>query len=99
MELINMGQGSVAVTITPFSKYIDIDFTDNGGGIKAEFLDKVFDPYFTTKGESVGLGIGLFMSKTIIEEHMSGFLMVRNVKDGARFSVRLNRKYPDITEV
>lgn len=98
MELINMGQGSVAVTITPFSKYIDIDFTDNGGGIKAEFLDKVFDPYFTTKGESVGLGIGLFMSKTIIEEHMSGFLMVRNVKDGARFSVRLNRKYPDITE-
>lgn len=91
-------QGTVAVNITPHAGYIDIDFTDNGGGIRAEHLDRVFEPYFTTKGESVGLGIGLFMSKTIIEEHMNGFLMVRNIKDGARFTVRLNRKYPDPAE-
>jgi signal transduction histidine kinase len=91
-------QGTVAVNITPHARYIDIDFTDNGGGIRAEHLDRVFEPYFTTKGESVGLGIGLFMSKTIIEEHMNGFLMVRNIKDGARFTVRLNRKYPDPAE-
>ncbi|QAR32451.1 sensor histidine kinase [Geovibrio thiophilus] len=96
-ELIKMNQGSVSVTVTPYGRYIDIDFIDNGGGIKAEFLDRVFDPYFTTKGESVGLGIGLFMSKTIIEEHMGGLLMVRNIKEGAKFTVRLNRKYPDIT--
>ncbi|MGE4497031.1 MAG: cache domain-containing protein [Deferribacterales bacterium] len=91
-------QGNVSVTVTPYGKYIDVDLSDNGGGIKAEYLDRVFEPYFTTKGESVGLGIGLFMSKTIVEEHMGGFLMVRNIKDGAKFTVRLNRKYTDTAE-
>lgn len=57
-----------------------IEFLDNGGGIKKEIIDKVFDPYFTTKHQSQGTGIGLYMSKNIIEKHMNGSMQVRNRK-------------------
>ncbi|MCD8477103.1 MAG: HAMP domain-containing histidine kinase [Sulfurospirillum sp.] len=51
---------------------IYINVIDNGGGIKSDIIPKVFDPYFTTKHKSVGTGIGLFMSKQMVEKHMDG---------------------------
>ncbi len=60
--------------------YVKILFTDNGGGIKLEDIQKVFEPYFTTKHKSVGTGIGLYMSKQIIEKQMQGSIEVRNVR-------------------
>lgn len=51
---------------------------DNGGGIPDEIIEKVFDPYFTTKHKSQGTGIGLYMSKEIIEKKLNGFLTVKN---------------------
>ncbi|MHC1698800.1 MAG: MASE3 domain-containing protein [Geobacteraceae bacterium] len=60
---------------------------DNAGGIPTDIMHRVFDPYFTTKGE--GTGIGLSMSRTIIEQNMSGRLTVRNEKEGAIFSLEL----------
>ncbi|WP_238699070.1 HAMP domain-containing sensor histidine kinase [Helicobacter sp. MIT 05-5294] len=59
---------------------VKILFTDNGGGIKLEDIQKVFEPYFTTKHKSVGTGIGLYMSKQIIEKQMQGSIEVRNVR-------------------
>ena len=65
--------------------------TDNGGGIPEEIIDRLFDPYFTTKGADKGTGIGLFMSKTIIEKNMGGRLTVRNLGRGAEFRIEVDR--------
>jgi len=57
---------------------IFIEIKDNAKGIEEEVLHKVFKPYFTTKYDDEGTGIGLYMSKEIIEEHMDGKLSVKN---------------------
>jgi C4-dicarboxylate-specific signal transduction histidine kinase len=62
---------------------------DNAGGIAPELLDRIFDPYFTTKGPDKGTGIGLFMAKVMIEKNMGGNLSVRNLEDGAEFRIEL----------
>lgn len=62
---------------------------DNAGGIPDEIFEKIFDPYFTTKGPDRGTGIGLFMSKTIIEKNMNGRLSVRNTDAGAEFRIEV----------
>jgi len=66
-----------------------LTITDNAGGIPAEIMDRIFDPYFTTKEPDQGTGIGLFMSKTIIEKNMNGKLTVRNTDDGAQFRIEV----------
>ncbi|MBF0274698.1 MAG: CBS domain-containing protein, partial [Nitrospinae bacterium] len=60
-----------------------IEIIDNGGGIPNKTLQKIFDPYFTTKDEKTGTGIGLYISKKIIEEKMGGSLTVKNSEKGA----------------
>ncbi|MBF0317675.1 MAG: GAF domain-containing protein [Nitrospirae bacterium] len=67
---------------------IVIVIRDNGGGIPDDILERIFESYFTTKGAD-GTGIGLYMSKTIIETNMDGSLTVRNIDDGAEFTITL----------
>ena len=72
---------------------IIISIRDNAGGIDKEIIDKIFNPYFTTKHESIGTGIGLSMSKNIIDNHFKGLLNVENNQEGAVFTIRLPMKY------
>ncbi|HIC10152.1 MAG TPA: PAS domain-containing sensor histidine kinase [Campylobacterales bacterium] len=83
------GQGEIKISILPTSEeeYREVRVEDNGGGVPEEIKDKIFEPYFTTKEGNKGTGIGLYMSKTIIEDNMKGRLELRNKEDGAVFSI------------
>jgi len=67
--------------------YIVLFIEDNGGGVVTTPKSKIFEPYFTTKSDSDGTGIGLYMSKIIIDKNMKGKLRVRNTKEGAKFAI------------
>ncbi|WP_394220207.1 ATP-binding protein [Alteromonas gracilis] len=87
-------------TITMQEKVIDIVFelnkisiTDNAGGVPIDVMQRIFEPYFTTKAHGEGTGMGLYMSKMIIEDHMQGTIDVKNVTThngkGAEFTITL----------
>lgn len=69
--------------------FVIIEVEDNAKGIPNDIIEKIFDPYFSTKKEKEGTGIGLYMSKIIIDEHCSGNLSVKNSKFGAIFKIKL----------
>ena len=64
-----------------------INISDNAGGIQKDIINRVFEPYFTTKHKSQGTGLGLYMSKEIIEKHLNGSIEVKNNKEGAVFTI------------
>jgi len=69
-----------------------LEFLDNGGGIPDDVLPFIFDPYFSTKNEKNGTGIGLYMSKTIVEDHHHGRLEAINQDKGVCFKISLKTK-------
>ena len=79
------------------NKMAFIEITDSGGGIQEDILDKIFEPYFTTKDKNQGTGIGLYMTETIITKHLAGKMSVENVEyehegeqyKGAKFTIEI----------
>jgi len=82
-------KGMIAINFELPGERVVIKVTDNGGGIPAGILDRIFEPYFSTKEPGHGTGIGLYMSKVIIENNMGGRLTARNVDGGAEFSIEV----------
>ena len=79
--------GKVLIDVEKVEDNAVISIIDNAGGIPNNIVEKVFNPYFTTKEEGKGTGIGLYMSKTIIETNMNGKLLVENLENGAKFTI------------
>ena len=77
----------IKVHIQERKKSILLKISDNAMGIDKKIIDKIFEPYFTTKDS--GMGIGLYMSKVIIEEHMNGTLKVEDITNGVLFEISL----------
>jgi two-component system, NtrC family, C4-dicarboxylate transport sensor histidine kinase DctB len=70
-------------------KYSTIKITDNAGGINQEQEERIFEPYFTTKHSSSGTGLGLFMSRMIIEQSLNGEMTLSNEDNGCSFIITI----------
>jgi PAS domain S-box-containing protein len=84
--------GCIDIVLNHRSDEAVLSITDNGGGIDAAVLPKIFDPYFTTKHQSQGTGVGLYMTRMIIERNMDGHIYAENSGEGARFTIVLPLK-------
>ncbi len=88
-------EGKISVVISENNQKLITQVCDNGGGIDKEIIAKIFDPYFSTKDEKTGTGLGLYMSKTIIEKHLYGTIKVVNTQEGACFTLEIPSQWGD----
>ena len=86
----NIEDKKISITLKEDNESIKISVCDNAGGIKDEILSKIFNPYFSTKKEKNGTGLGLYMSKIIVNKHLNGSIKVQNRDDGVCFSIILS---------
>jgi len=82
----------IKIQVNEIDGYYKILISDNGGGIEEEILEKVFQLYFTTKSNSKGTGLGLYISKSMIETHFDGQMSIRNNDVGASVEIFLSGK-------
>ena len=66
-----------------------IEIEDNGGGVSSEIINKIFDPYFTTKHKSQGVGMGLYICHIIMSKNLQSQISVSNTVCGAKFTINL----------
>lgn len=87
----NISSPKVSVSIESLENVVVIYIRDNAGGVPEDIIDNIFLPYFSTKTEKNGTGLGLHMAKTIVEEHIKGYLSVVNstVFNGAEFVIHI----------
>lgn len=84
-----ISNGMIKIQAFAEGEKIFVIIEDNGGGIPANIIDDIFKPYFTTKEEGRGTGIGLYMSKNIITDHMAGSITAESTRTGAVFTIEL----------
>ncbi|QSZ40773.1 DUF3365 domain-containing protein [Sulfurimonas aquatica] len=83
---------TIEIKVVNKPKRIELYFKDYAGGISKEIIDKIFDPYFSTKDKKTGTGLGLYMSKMITESHLSGYLDVESEAPSTTFKIALIKK-------
>jgi len=84
----NIKDKKIEIKLLMENNNIILAISDNAKGIPKNIIDNIFDPYFSTKNEKNGTGLGLYMTKIILENHMDGKIMVENKNDGAIFSIK-----------
>ncbi len=87
--------GKITIIVKKDNNDVLIILADNAGGIPQDAISRIFEPYFTTKEEGKGTGLGLYMSKMIIEDNMNGTLLVENTDEGALFKLKLGVQHID----
>ncbi|AXX92501.1 histidine kinase [Malaciobacter molluscorum LMG 25693] len=93
-KINNVENRQINLKIYKSANFAYFDYSDNAGGIKQEYLNKIFEPYFTTKHQYNGTGIGLYMSQQIITKHFNANIEVKNIirntkTIGVRFTVKI----------
>jgi two-component system, NtrC family, C4-dicarboxylate transport sensor histidine kinase DctB len=88
-KLKNIEKRNIDIKLEKNDKFAMIKYIDNAGGASEKVIDKIFEPYFTTKHQSNGTGLGLFMSKMIIEKSLNGFIEVKKISDGLEFFIKI----------
>ncbi len=83
---------TVKKTIKDNKPYVMLEFKDTGEGIEPENLDRVFDPFFTTRDVGSGTGLGLYVAKGVVESHDGRIVVESTQGEGARFAVYLPYK-------
>lgn len=93
----NITQKEIIIVTKKDTHSAIITLKDNAGGIEKENIENIFEPYFTTKHTSSGTGLGLFMSKMIIEQAFNGTIEFENTQNGVIFTLQipLNNKISD----
>ena len=79
----------IDITAYNSDSFAEITVKDNAGGIDEHIFERIFEPYFTTKHQAQGTGLGLYMAKMIIEQSMGGSIWVKNIDGGAQFTIRI----------
>lgn len=87
-ETVEIEEPTISILSYVEDGYDVISICDNGGGIPEDIIENIFEPYFSTKKEQNGSGLGLYMSKIMIEDHHNGTLKVSNKDDGACFEIK-----------
>jgi signal transduction histidine kinase len=82
-------KGSVTVTTLCKDFYVDVRVEDTGPGITPAQMAKIFDPYFTTKQGKSGTGLGLYITKKVVEDHSGSIKVDSTPKVGTSFTIRL----------
>lgn len=91
----NIENPHILIKTKRIETHIKILISDNAGGINESIINKIFEPYFTTKDSYNGTGLGLYMSKIIIEQNMQGELKVRNIPQGVEFTIYIPINYKE----
>lgn len=88
---LNNVEKNIDITIHMKNHLCIIKIADNAGGIDETIINKIFNPYFTTKDANKGTGLGLYMSKKLLQEHLNGDIFVKNKDAGAEFTIILDK--------
>jgi signal transduction histidine kinase len=92
IELRSIPNIKIDIRLKEEHEEVVLSISDNAGGIDADILPKIFNPYFTTKHQSMGTGLGLHIAKMIIEDQMNGKLQAENNNLGATFTIRMKNE-------
>ena len=84
----NIKNKKIVIKIYKDDKNIFLEFIDNALGIDKDLIDKIYEPYFTTKHQSSGTGLGLFISKIIIENSFEGDILYEKLENGSKFILK-----------